>query len=287
MSNAGKIREGTSAPEVETLTGNSGGAVGVDASLNINTLGTGSITVVGNPGTSTLTTQLTGLTNHAVQVGAGTATLTQIAATLNTGAVLQNNSGADPSYSTATYPSTTTINQILYSSAASTVSGLATANQGVLTTGATGIPVITALATDGQLIIGSTAGVPAAATLSAGTNVSITNGSNSISIAANVGAQIASYTAVAFGASPYVVLSTDYYIGADVTGGAITLRLPNAPTTGRVFVVKDVVGLAATNNITVTTVGGAVNIDGATSFVMNTAYESVQLIFNGSTYEVF
>lgn len=142
--------------------------------------GSGSITTVG--GANSLTTQLTGLTNHAVLVGAGTSTITKVGPSGSTGQILQNNAGADPSYSTATYPSTTTINQILYSSAADTVAGLATANRAVLTTGATGIPVLTPLAADGQLIIGSTAGVPAAATLTAGSGVSITNGSNSITI---------------------------------------------------------------------------------------------------------
>lgn len=165
---------------LKTLTGNSGGAISPTAN-NINTLGTGSITIAGAG--STLTTQLTGITNHAIQIGAGTATLTQLAATVTTGQVLQNNASADPSWSTATYPSTTTVSQILYSSSTNVVAGLATANRGVLTTGATGVPVITALATDGQVIIGSTAGAPAAATLSAGTGISITNGSNTITIA--------------------------------------------------------------------------------------------------------
>lgn len=99
------------------------------------------------------------------------------------GTVLQGQGvGSDLALSTATYPATTTINQLLYSSAANTIAGLATANQGVLTTGATGIPVMTALATNGQLIIGSTAGVPAAATLTAGNAMAITNGSNSIGL---------------------------------------------------------------------------------------------------------
>ena len=51
----------------ETLTGNTGGAIS-PTSNNINTLGAGSITIAGSG--STLTTELTGLTNHAVLVGA-------------------------------------------------------------------------------------------------------------------------------------------------------------------------------------------------------------------------
>lgn len=129
------------------------------------------------------------LTAHGVLIGNG---LSAVAVTSvgSTGQVLQGNTGADPTYSTATYPSTTTVSELLYSSASNTVSGLATANRGVLTTGTTGVPVITALATDGQLIIGSTAGAPAAATLSAGTGISITNGSNSITVAVASGTSV-------------------------------------------------------------------------------------------------
>lgn len=86
-----------------------------------------------------------------------------------TGKILQSNSILPPSYSTATYPSTatatgtilradgtnwvattatypttTTINQILYSSAASVVSEIATAIDGVLITSHTGVPSILA-----------------------------------------------------------------------------------------------------------------------------------------------
>lgn len=267
---------------LKTLTGNSGGAISPTAN-NINTLGTGSITIAGAG--STLTTQLTGLTNHAIQIGAGTATLTQLGAG-TTGQVLQTNTGADPTWSTATYPSTTTINQILYSSANNIVAGLATANQGVLTTGATGTPVITALATNGQLIIGSTAGVPAAATLSAGTGITITNGSNSITIAAS-GTSTLNYTSVNHAASPYTVVAADDFLGVNSTAGVVSILLPNAPSSGRVYEIKDSNGQAVTNNITVTTVGGAVTIDGATSYVMKTNYQSIQVIFNGTSYEVF
>jgi hypothetical protein len=121
-----------------------------------------------------------------VLVGAGTATITKVGPTATAGQVLQSaGAAADPAFSTATYPATTTISQILYSSSNNVVTGLATANRGVLTTGATGVPVITALALDGQIIIGSTAGAPAAATISSGSGISVTNGSNSITIAVN------------------------------------------------------------------------------------------------------
>jgi hypothetical protein len=133
---------GSASGAVISLTGNSGGVL-TPSSGNFNTFGTGSITIVGSG--STLTTQLTGLTNHAVLVGAGTATITNIAATANTGAVLQNNSGADPSYSTATYPSTTTSQQILYSTANNVIGQLTTANSKFPATNATGTLAMRAL----------------------------------------------------------------------------------------------------------------------------------------------
>ena len=64
---------------------------------------------------------------------------------------------------TATYPATTTINQILYSNAANTITGLATANGGVVNTSATGVPSVTATptlgvqgTTQGSLILANT-----------------------------------------------------------------------------------------------------------------------------------
>jgi hypothetical protein len=80
---------------VEELTGNSGGAVGPDGSNNINTVGTGSITIVGNPGTNTLTSQLTGLTNHSLLVGAGTPTITSLGVAMN-GQLPIGSAGANP-----------------------------------------------------------------------------------------------------------------------------------------------------------------------------------------------
>lgn len=101
MSQAGITNvQGSGTSVVSTLTGNTGGAVPPTAN-NINTLGTGSITIAGNPGTSTLTTQLTGLTNHAVLVGAGTATMTKLAVGTN-GQVLIGATAADPAFANLT-----------------------------------------------------------------------------------------------------------------------------------------------------------------------------------------
>lgn len=87
--------------------------------------------------------------------------------------------------------------------------------------------------------------------------------------------------------SPYVVLVTDAYLSVNSSGGAIIVQLPDAATIGKGFIIKDRTGSAASNNITVTTVGGTVLIDGSTSFVMNTNYQSIQVIGSGTAYEIY
>ena len=95
--------------------------------------------------------------------------------------MLQSGSNAAPSWSTATWPATTTINQILYSSSANVIGGITATASGAMYTNATGVPAFAAL-TDGQVLVGSTAGYPIPATLTAGTGISISNGANTITI---------------------------------------------------------------------------------------------------------
>lgn len=132
---------------INTLTGNSGGAISPTAG-NINIVGTGVISVVGNSGTSTLTvtpsgsiassfitnpatgtatpvagvltfaggnnitqtaagstvtTQLTGTTNHAVQVGNASGSLTSLAVG-TTGQVLTGVTGSNPVWAAPSSP---------------------------------------------------------------------------------------------------------------------------------------------------------------------------------------
>ena len=56
------------------------------------------------------------------------------------GQILQSNTTGAPTWSTASYPATTAINTLLYSSAANTVAALPTANNSVLTTNGSGVP---------------------------------------------------------------------------------------------------------------------------------------------------
>lgn len=203
---------------VQTLTGNTGGPVGPTAG-NINVVGSGNINVAGNAGTSTETITLVGTTNHALQIGNASGSLTSLS-----------------------------------------------------------------VASNGQIPIGSAGADPVMSTLTAGTGITITNGAGSITIATS-GTTTLNYTLV--NTTPYVVLLTDDFLGVDCSGGPIQINLPNSPATGTTWIIKDITGSAASNNITVTTVGGVVLIDAATTFVMNTTYESTSVLFNGTKYLVY
>ena len=63
-----------------------------------------------------------------------------LAGTATANKALLSGSSTAPSWSTATYPATTTANQILYSSSANTIAGLSTANSSVLVTSGAGVP---------------------------------------------------------------------------------------------------------------------------------------------------
>lgn len=101
------------------------------------------------------------------------------------------------------------------------------------------------------------------------------------------GSIVFGYTPVTNAASPYTVLATDYYIAVDCSGGPVSLLLPNAPTNYKTYTIKDVTGGAVANNITVTTVGGVVTLDGATSYVMNANYQAINVIFDGAGYQIY
>lgn len=119
--------------------------------------------------------------HSAASTGLAWSTPTYPSASGTAGQLLRSD-GTNNLYSTSTYPNTNAINTLLYASAINVMSALATANSAVLTTSATGVPTWSSTLINGQLIIGSTGAAPVAATLTAGTNISITNGAGSITI---------------------------------------------------------------------------------------------------------
>lgn len=84
--------------------------------------------------------------------------------------------------------------------------------------------------------------------------------------------------------SPYTVLSTDYFIGCDSSGGTITINLIASPSSGMVVQIKDATGQAGTHSITIN--GNGNNIDGAASITLDQNYANVGVIFNGSQWNL-
>lgn len=193
----------------KTITGNSGGALSPTAG-NWNIVGTGSITSSGAG--STLTTQLTGLTNHSLLVGAGTATITNLGVATN-GQIPIGSTGADPTLGTLTAGANITI----------------TNGAGTITIAASGAITwadqtgsFTPAATHGYFITGtSTATLPAAP--SAGDTIYfILDTTNILTITANTGQFIRLGTTISASAGTCV---------SNSRGDAITLVYRSTDTT--------------------------------------------------------
>lgn len=92
----------------------------------------------------------------AMAILAGTATARQM---------LQSGASGAPAWSTATYPATTTINQILYSSANNVVGAISTLINGVLVTDNTGIPQLLANGAVGRVLTANSGAPPSWQTL--------------------------------------------------------------------------------------------------------------------------
>ena len=95
------------------------------------------------------------------------------------------------------------------------------------------------------------------------------------------------YTNVTHAMSPYTVLSTDYFISVDCTGGAVIINLPDAPTQNQQFIIKDRLGDSATNNVTVKSLSGVTTIDTESNYVFVDNFESLECLYHTGNYEIF
>lgn len=162
MSQAGILQDQTtSLADIETLTGNSGGAVGPDGAGNVDFVGdnTQGINIVGTPASNLLT--VSGINATTSQIGVS--------------------EFADGTETTTGTDGTRSVTPLGLASklGAQTANGLAYGN------GTTGAIQWLAEATDGQIPIGSTGNPPVLSTLTAGVGVSITNAAGSITISAD------------------------------------------------------------------------------------------------------
>jgi hypothetical protein len=177
----------------------------------------------------------TATANQVLLSGASSApswsTATYPAVATGTGTILRAN-GTNWLASTATFADTYAVSTILYASSSNTVSGLATTNKAVLSTNATGVPTWLAL-TDGQLVIGSTAGAPAAATITPGTGISVTNTSNAITIA-STGVGSLTWNDVS-GTTQAAAINQGYIIS---NASQTTVTLPATAAEGSVFAIQ-------------------------------------------------
>lgn len=206
-------------------------------------------------------------TTTELAILAGTATARQM---------LQSGASAAPAWSTATWPDTTTINQLLYSSAANTVAGIATANSGVLTTTSTGVPGFIGPLINGQVIVGSTGATPVAATITGGAGITVTNGAGTITIASN---GIDPTWNVVSGTTQTMVINNGYIAN---NAGLVTLTLPSTAAVGSEI---NVVGLGAggwkiaQNASQLIRMGNAVTTTGTGGSISSSSqYDSVHLV---------
>lgn len=88
--------------------------------------------------------------------------------------------------------------------------------------------------------------------------------------------------------TPYPVALADQYLGVDTSIGPVAIHLPDflpdvgTPTTGRAIIVKDELGQAAINPITIWVGLPATGlIDGVPNLVINTNYGSATMVCNG------
>lgn len=241
MSQVGQYAQAPIPPPIaiETLTGNTGGAVPPTGGT-VNVIGSGVISVAGNPGTSTLTIAVDGTVASSFPADVGTAIPVLGALTIAGGTGI-NTAGAG---------STVTVNldapvTIAHGGTASTSFNA----NGVVISGTLSTSPLTSLTlTDGQIVIGNTAGSPAAATLTNGAGITIINGANSITIASSITQGIVTLngdTGSATGTTVTIAGGTG--ITTSATGSTLTVDLdtpvtvPNGGTGNTTFTAYSVI----------------------------------------------
>ncbi len=136
----------------------------------------------------------------------------------------------------------------------------------------------------GNTVIGGNLSVSGTINFSGGTIDNTTIGSNTPA-PVNQTAGSVKYRSKDNGDSPYTIVTSDYIIGVDTSGGAVQINLQaaSAAGTGRMLVIKDIKGTAGTNNITIEPNGSEL-IDRQANMIIAANSGSVILFCDGTEY---
>lgn len=179
------------------------------------------MTVILTSGTSAASWNL----EYSSQNGGGSS----IPSTATSLQVLQSVASSNPVWSTATYPATTTINRLLFSSAANVVGQIATANSSLLVTNSSGVPSLTTTLPSGLGVSASNSGTNVSFSV-ANTNTNNASNSRIVISCANGASSTFAYLAINpnltgnqfnIGASAPTATGLNVWAGSSPVGGTL------------------------------------------------------------------
>ncbi len=178
---------------------------------------------------------------------------------------------------TSTFADTYAVSTLLYASASNVVSGLATANSAALVTNGSGVPAWQSLSA-GQILVGTTAGAPTATAISSGTNITVANGSGTITVSAT-GTASFSWNNVTI--STQLLAVNKGYMTNDVSL-QVTYTLPATAAIGSIFAIAGnssngwTIAQNAGQNIQVGSVSSTIGVGG--SVASSNRYDQVSFV---------
>lgn len=170
--------------------------------------------------------------SSAAATGLAWSTATIPSTATGTGTILRAD-GTNWVATTATYPATTTVNQLLYSSSANVIAGLTTANNGALVTSSAGVPsILVGPGTTGNFLQSNAAAAP-----SWSASTIVLGGNFTMSGAFTFTGTLTNTTSVTFPTSGTLATTSQIPTGAALTKADdtnVTLTLGGSPTTALV-----------------------------------------------------
>ena len=119
-------------------------------------------------------------------------------------------------------------------------------------------------------------------TISGGTGVTTSVSGTDVTVTSSASTSLTTVTKNTTD-SPYTVSAEDV-VFCDVSSGNLTVNLPSSPVDGRVINLIDTGSATTSPGFQVTVDGNGNTINGQSSFTINGAYQSIEVIGNGSAY---